>query len=118
MQRNFKLGLSLQWITLIQFRPCNKLQSGKARPPQSSQWAILSRAALLCSGSADSRLTKATEAKSADFSAIAHVLHLMICAKKKWEGGGNCTFYNFPVPDFGSKFQGDIGWFSKPRLSR
>ena len=73
MQRNFKLGLSLQWITLIQFRPCNKLQSGKARPPQSSQWAILSRAALLCSGSADSRLTKATEAKSADFSAIAHI---------------------------------------------
>ena len=101
MQRNFKLGLSLEWITLIQFRPCNKLQSGKARPPQSSQWAILSRAALLCSGSADSRLTKATEAKSADFSAIAHVLQLMICAKKKWEGGrGKLHFLQFSRTGF------------------
>ena len=104
MQRNFKLGLSLEWITLIQFRPCNKLQSGKARPPQSSQWAILSRAALLCSGSADSRLTKATEAKSADFSAIAHVLQLMICAKKSGREGEIALFTIFQdrilVPSF------------------
>ena len=56
----------------------------------------------LCShiGGADSRLTKATEAKSADFSAIAHVLQLMICAKKKWEGGGNCTFLQFSRTGF------------------
>ena len=74
----------------------------------------------LCShiGGADSRLTKATEAKSADFSAIAHVLQLMICAKKRGREGEIALFYNFPGPDFSSKFQGDIGWFSKPRLSR
>ena len=81
MQRNFKLGLSLKWITLIQYRSCNKLQSGKALLKAHSGQFYQELCSAPC-GSADSRLTKATEAKSADFSAIAHVLQLMICAKK------------------------------------
>lgn len=91
MQRNFKLGLSLEWITLIQCRSCNKLQSGKALLKAHSGQFYQE----LCShiGGADSRLTKATEAKSADFSAIAHVLQLMICAKKKVGGRGKLHFF-------------------------
>ena len=74
MQGNFKLGLSLEWITLIQCRSCNKLQSGKALLKAHSGQFYQEQQCAVVRG-ADSRLTKATEAKSADFSAIAHVLH-------------------------------------------